>query len=170
MWNEIAGLFSGLSIIAMVLLLLGLVFFMIEVFVPGIGVFGIIGGLFTLSGIITKICLGASLTQMIIMLGFAVVCIIALFIILTISARIGIVKRSPFIQDKTSVPVNYERNKEYQKLIGKVGFAETDFNPTGKMAYNEKSYEAISKNSYIEKNSKVRVVEVKGDRIYVKKV
>lgn len=170
MWNEIASLFSGLSLIAMILLLVGLVFFMVEVFVPGIGVFGILGGLFTLGGIITKICLGATFTQIVVMLGFAIVAILVLFVVLTISARVGIIKRSPFVQDKTSVPVNFEKVKEFQKLIGKKGFASSDFNPTGKMSLNEKTYDAISTGEFIEKNSKILVVEVKGDRIYVKKI
>lgn len=170
MWNEIISLFSGLSLIAVVLLLIGLIFFMVEVFVPGIGIFGVIGGLFTLGGIITKICLGATLNQMLVMLGFAVIVIILLFIILTISARVGLIKRSPFVQDKTSVPVGFAKVKKYQKLIGKTGFAHSDFNPTGKITINSEIYEALSHGEFIEKNSKVKVIEVKGDRIYVKKI
>lgn len=170
MWNEIVSLFSGLSVIAMILLLVGLVLLMVEVFVPGFGVFGILGSVFSLGGIITKICLGTTLNQVLIMLGFAVVSILVLFIVLTISARIGFVKHSSFVQDKTSVPVNYDHVKEYVKLVGKIGFAKSDCNPVGKMSYNEKIYEVNSIDNFIEKNSKIKVVEVKGDRIYVKKI
>lgn len=170
MWNQIVQLFSGLSIIAMILLIVGLVLLMVEVFVPGFGIFGILGCLFSLGGIITKICIGTTLTQILIMLSFSIVCIIILFVLLTISARIGIVKRSSFVQDKTSVPTNFDKVKEYTKLVGKVGFAKSDCNPVGKMSYNEKTYEVYSTDSFIEKNSKVKVVEVKGDRIYVRKI
>lgn len=170
MWNEFVNLFSGLSVIAMILLLVGLVLLMIEVFVPGFGIFGILGSVFSLGGIITKICIGTTLNQILIMLGFAVVSIIVLFVVLTISARIGFVKRSALVQDKTSVPVNYDHVKEYAKLVGKIGFAKSDCNPVGKMSCNDKIYEVNSVDSFIEKNSKVKVVEVKGDRIYVKKV
>ncbi len=170
MWNEIVQLFSGLSIIAMILLLVGLVLLMVEIFVPGFGIFGILGAIFSLGGIITKICIGTTLTQILIMLAFSVISILILFVLLTISARVGIVKRSAFVQDKTSVPVNYDKVKEYSKLVGKVGFAKSDCNPVGKMSFNDKVYEVNSVDNFIEKNSKVKVVEVKGDRIYVKKV
>lgn len=170
MWNEIVGLFSGLSIIAIILLLVGLVLLMIEVFVPGFGVFGILGSVFSLAGIVTKICIGTTLNQILIMLCFAIVCIIVIFVVFTISARIGFVKRSAFVQDKTSVPVNYDYVKEYSKLVGKIGFAKSDCNPVGKMSYNDKIYEVNSLDNFIEKNCKIKVVEVKGDRIYVKKV
>lgn len=170
MWNEIVQLFSGLSVIAMILILVGLVLLMVEVFVPGFGIFGIVGAVLAFGGIITKICLGTTFVQILVMLGFSVVCIVVLFALLTLSARIGIIKRSAFVQDKTSVPKNYDQVKEYKRLVGKVGFAKTDCNPVGKMSYNEKLYEVNSVIGYIEKNSKVRVVEVKGDRIYVKKV
>ena len=174
MWQEIVdgivGLFSGMGYLPMIGLLVGLLLLVVELFVPGFGVFGITGGILSVAGITVRMVLGGTMMQLVIMLAFSVAVLIIAFILVLIFAKFGLLNFG-IIQSKTAVPTNYAKPKrEYAKLVGKVGFATTAFRPVGSFTYKDKVYEAISTGEYIEKNSKVKVVEVNGDQIKVKKM
>ncbi len=167
--NEITALFNGMGYIPMIALFVGLVLLIVEIFVPGFGIFGIIGAIFSIVGIAVRMIIGGTVIQLLIMLTFAIVIVIIAFIIVVILARCGVL-RMGLVQNKTAIPGNFAKpNKQYAKLIGKVGFATTAFRPVGAFSYKEKTYDAISTGEFIDKNSKVVVVDVKGDEIYVKK-
>lgn len=171
MWQEFLNLFSGYSLIAMIIMLFGLFLCMIEIIVPGFGVFGILGTIFTFAGMLVKVILGVTVLQFLSMVILALSVAIVSIILVVIFAKLGILGKSNIVQEKTAVPKNYgEPTKEQRKLIGKVGFAETVFKTSGKFRYNDKSYDAVSTGGYIEKDSKVKVVEIKNNTIYVKKV
>lgn len=170
MWSEVISLFNGYGIIPMVILCLGIVLCIIEVFVPGFGVFGILGSVFTVGAIITRMILGASVNQFLIMVLSTISIIVLSIIVMFVSARFGLIKHSPLIENKTSVPVNYGKDdKKLLKLLGKVGFAETEFKPTGKFTLNNTTYEARTYSEFVEKGEKVQVVEIQADKIFVKK-
>ena len=71
---EFVEIFTQMSWIAALLLIVGAVFMIIEVFVPGFGFFGIVGSLSLIAGIVVRICQGLDVTQSIalilICLGF----------------------------------------------------------------------------------------------------
>lgn len=170
MWQQFVGLFSDYGLIAMIVMIFGLLMCMIEVIIPGFGVFGILGTLFTSGGAVARIIMGATGLQILSMLILIVAVVVVSVVLVTIFAKAGILSKSALVQDKTVVPVDYEKpTKEQRKLIGKVGFAYTVFKPSGKMQLDGKIYDAIS-NEYIEKGEKIKVVEIKNNSIVVKKV
>lgn len=170
MWQQFVGLFSDYGLIAMIVMIFGLLMCMIEVIIPGFGVFGILGTLFTFGGVVARIIMGATGLQILSMLILIVAVVVISVVLVTIFAKVGILSKSALVQDKTVVPVDYEKpTKEQRKLIGKVGFAYTVFKPSGKMQLDGKIYDAIS-NEYIEKGEKIKVVEIKNNSIVVKKV
>ncbi len=174
MWQEIVtnvtALFSGFGYLPMIAMLLGLVLLIVEIFVPGFGIFGITGSVFTVVGIAVRMIIGGTVTQLLIMLTFSLTVVIIAFVLVVILAKCGVLSFG-FVQNKTAVPTNFAKpNKAYAKLIGKVAFATTAFRPVGSFSYKEKVYEAVSTGEFIEKNCKVKIVDVKGDKIYVEKV
>ncbi len=170
MWQQFVGLFSDYGLIAMIVMLFGLFMCMIEVVIPGFGVFGILGTIFTFGGVVARIIMGTTGLQILSMLILIVAVVVVSLILVTIFAKAGILSKSALVQDKTVVPVDYEKpTKEQRKLIGKVGFAYTVFKPSGKMQLDGKIYDAVS-NEYIEKGEKIKVVEIKNNSIVVKKV
>lgn len=171
MWQEFLNLFNGYGLLAMVMMLFGLFLCMIEIIVPGFGVFGILGTIFTFGGMLVRALLGITLLQFATMLLLALAVAIVSIILVVILAKTGLIGKSKLVQDKTVVPKNYgEPTREQRKLIGKVGFAETVFKTSGKFKYNDKIYDAVSDGEYIEKGSKVKVVEIRNNTIIVKKV
>ena len=171
MWQEFLNLFNGYGLIAMIVMLFGLLLCMVEIIVPGFGVFGILGTIFTLGGMIVRIVLGASWVQIACMVLLEIAVIIVTILLVVLFAKIGILGKTQVVQNKTAVPVNYEMpTREQKKLIGKVGFAETVFKTSGKFKLNDVVYDAVSNGEYIEKGSKVKVVEIKNNTIIVKKM
>jgi len=61
-------------------------------------------------------------------------------------------------------------NKEYEKLIGQEGITLNDLRPVGTIRVNNEDYSAISDGRWLEKGSKVRIVQVDGTKIQVKKI
>ena len=174
MWQEIVngviGLFAGYGYIPMIALFAGLLLLVVELFVPGFGVFGISGSVMVVAGITVRMILNGTMMQLVVMLTFSIAIVIVAFILVLIFAKLGILNFG-IIQGKTAVPSDYGKPTRAQlKLVGKVGFATTAFRPVGSFTYKDKVYEAVSVDEFIEKNSKVKVVEISDNVIKVKKV
>ena len=171
MWAEFINLLAGYGAIPMGIICLGALLCIIEVFVPGFGFFGITGGIISVGGIIARMVMGASVIQLLYMVVMVVSLVVLSLLVMILLARLGLVKYSPLVERKTSVPENYGKdNKAYLKMLGKTTFADTDFKPSGKFTYNENIYEATTYGEFISKGDKIKIVEVKADTIYVKKI
>ena len=171
MWQQFLDLFSDYGMISMLIMLFGLAMCMIEVIIPGFGVFGVLGTFFTFGGIISRIILGVNALQILIMFILVLAVVVLSVLIVTLFARIGILGKISIIQDKTVVPTDYEKpSKEQLKLVGKIGFAHTVFKPSGKLIYNGSVYDAMSNGEFIEQGEKIKIVEIKNNTIIVKKV
>ncbi len=167
---EFVEIFSNMGWIPALLLCVGLVFILVEVFVPGFGFFGVTGSLLIVAGIIVRICEGLNLTQSIILilmvLGFFVVC--AMYMVY--SAQHGILGRTGLFENKSTLSQDYNKtDKELRKLIGKSGRALGVLNLGGKAKINGKVYDVLSMNSYIESGAHIKVVDIKDNTIIVRK-
>ena len=86
------------------------------------------------------------------------------------SARYGLISKTPIVENSTAIPKDYGSNeKNFGFLVNKVGTTKTICKPIGKMEIDNIEYQVISNGDYIEAGEKVRVVEVDGDTIVVKK-
>lgn len=170
MWEEFAQMFTSMQWYVILLLCVGVVLVFIELFIPGFGFFGISGLTLVAAGIITHAVISKSIIQILgLILIMSLVLIIA-FLLFVRSARYGLLGKTPFVEKKTAVPVNYENQSEFATLVDKIGVAVTPLRPTGKFVIDDKVYEGINKNAeMIDKGEYVRVVEVEGIKIIVEK-
>lgn len=167
---EFVQIFTEMSWIPALLLILGAVLILIEVFVPGFGFFGISGILSLIAGVVVRICHGLNLTQSIglilIVIGFFVLC--AVFMIF--SAQYGFLGRTGLFERRTTISKDYNvATKQLKKLVGKSGKTVTKLSLAGKAKINGTIYDVVSINSYIEEGSNIKVVEIKDNTIMVRK-
>lgn len=167
---EFVEIFTEMGWIPALLLCLGLVFMVVEVFVPGFGFFGITGIISIIAGIIVRIVQGLNLTQsltlILLVLGFFIVA----FVFMIYSAQYGILGRTGLFETRSSISVDYNKvDKELRKLVGKSGRAVGVLNLGGKAKINGKIYDVVSRNSYIEDGAHIKVVEIKDNTIIVRK-
>ena len=74
-WDEVVSLFTEMNVVPAILLTLGLILCIIEMFVPGFGAFGISGIVCLVGGIVAKMLYGGTVTQMFALIViFAIIC------------------------------------------------------------------------------------------------
>ncbi len=170
-WDEVVSLFTEMNVVPAILLTLGLILCIIEMFVPGFGAFGISGIVCLVGGIVAKMLYGGTVTQMFALIVIFAIILLIMFGIAVWSAKRGLISRSPVVLKETALPENYaEADKSLQNLKGKEGLTVTICRPFGTIQIDDKFYDASSVDEYLEKGTLVKVVEVEGDQIYIQKV
>ena len=172
---QIGYLFTNMTWPVIVCLIVGLVFVMIEIFQPGFGVFGTVGLLLLILGVVLRVIFRQEednvLAQIFILLFFISLIIIGGFIIMVKSSKMGWLSRSPFIEKSTAVsPGISEGTKDYTYLKDKIGYAATDLKPTGKINIDGVVEDAYAEGFFIKKGEGIKVVDVKGGKITVRRI
>ena len=170
MWEEIGKLFTQMSWIVIVLLVVGIVFCIIEGIIPGFGFFGIFGIICEVAGVIVHAIFSASVIQVLFLVLIMAVATTLLFLIFVFSAKHGILGSTPLIENKPSVPYNYGVDKNLIKLIGKRGVVIEECHPVGKIKIEGRLMEALSAKGVIEPSSTVRVIKIKDNNLYIEKL
>lgn len=167
---EFVEIFTQMSWIAALLLIVGAVFITIEVFIPGFGFFGVTGILSLIAGIVVRICQGLDLTQSIALILMCLGFFVVASMIMIGSAAHGLLGRTGLFERRSSISEDYNQvSKQYRKLVGKSGKAITKIDLAGKAKINGKIYDVQSINSFIEVGQHVKVVEIKNNTIMVRK-
>ena len=160
--HMIAG-FAGYE--ALLLFIIGLIFIILEFFVPGgiigsIGLIAVIGSLFMATDNNTLI---------------AVSLLIAVMVSLTVSILLVKVfnKNMKFfkkmvLKDATTTEEGYVSNVNRVELLGKVGTALTPLRPAGIAYIDDERVDVVTEGSFIDQDSDVIVVKVEGSRIVVR--
>lgn len=167
---EFAQIFTEMSWIVILLLSIGLVFTIVELFIPGFGFFGISGMLSIVAGVVVRICQGLNVTQSLTFVLIVLGVFVILFLFMVYSAQYGVLGRTGLFERRTTLDKNYNRPvKELRKLVGRNGKTISALNLGGQAKIRGKIYDVISINSYIEPNTNIKVVEIKDDCIMVRK-
>lgn len=149
--------------VAIILSLMGLILIYLEFFLPG-SIFAIGGGVLLLTSLFFLIAEKVKLFHFIIyalILGF--------FILLVIKLALKKIKTNKNIF-LSSDQEGYRASFFKKELIGKSGVAFTDLRPTGKIFINDKCYFAITKENYIEKGKKIKIIAGQGANFIVKEL
>jgi membrane-bound serine protease (ClpP class) len=155
-----------------VFFIVGTVLFIIELFMPGFGVFGVSG----LSLLVLSCILRASIKQpaddplvqifqMILVEAFIIgICLL----ILVITAKNKKLRSSAFALYDTAVATDFsDGTEDFSPLIGREGMTITELRPSGKVAIDGKTYDVVAKNFFIDRDKSVSVVSVEGVKIEV---
>lgn len=148
-------------ILLVLLTLMGLLLLLLEVILPGVGIFGISGSIaLILSFTLTSIKYGFN--------AFLIMLIVSLFFIAFI-IYIAKRKKDKFVLNDTLKTQDFDVTV-LQGLEGKQGITLTTLQPYGVIEVEGKQIDVTSNKGYIEKNTTVRIVQVKGKTVIVKKI
>mgnify|MGYP001157830709 CR=1 FL=1 len=152
---------------SLILLLVGLICIVLEIFVPS-GILGIIGGGAILGALVVS---GADMGHMAFSIGIAILVAIILAIVLfrKIDVNRGIF-RYLVLQDSTSTEKGYVSNENRLDLIGKEGRALTFLRPAGTAVFGNERYDVVTEGSFIDRDKPIKIVKVEGTRIVVREV
>ena len=90
-WDEFVSLFTEMNLVPAILLILGIILCIIEMFIAGFGVFGITGGVCLVGGIVAKILYGGTVTQMFILIFLILILLLIFFGIAVWSFKRGLI-------------------------------------------------------------------------------
>ncbi|MCL2630188.1 MAG: hypothetical protein FWD49_01530 [Firmicutes bacterium] len=169
LFKEIATLFTGMTPAVVICLAVGLVFIFIEIFEPGFGVFGIVGGLLSVTGIILRVLVkdGNAVSQIMLILFFQIILIGIAVILMAVATKKGWFNRTALIVADTAVPENFKDTDIHIKLIGKSGISITPLRPAGKAEIESETYDVVTEGFFIAQGESVNVIRVEGNQIIV---
>ena len=155
---------AQIDIWAVICLVVGLVLIAAEAFIPGFGAFGLVGiGLLIAAALLQASTLWQALLYLVIVLALGAV----LFIVLTRSIIRGRLSKSKVVlkeaADGTASPSPVS-------LVGAEGLTVTEMRPAGKARIQDMLYDVVSEGAFIEKNEKIVVTSVEGNRIVVRRL
>lgn len=157
----IAGL-AGME--AVILLILGIILLILEIFVPG-GILGILGA----GAIVTSLLMsGYDFTHMSLSILIALVSAIVTFAILyrTVGKEKGLFQKL-ILSDRTTSDKGYVSQQNRIELIGKSGKSVTPLRPAGIAIIDGERLDVVTVGTFIEKGKTIEVVGVEGVRIVV---
>ncbi|MCK5129650.1 MAG: nodulation protein NfeD [Clostridiales bacterium] len=150
---------------AVALFIIGAVALGIELIVPGFGIFGAIGIVFTLLGLLFS---AKNMREIVIRGGIAlVVCVVSIPIMIKIFGRLKIfdkiiLKSSSSAEEGYIVPT-----PQRLSINGMTGIAATDLRPSGMAQIDGRRIDVLSIEGFVNKGTKIKVIETKGNRIVV---
>jgi len=167
---EFTQIFTEMHWVPALLLIVGIVMMLIEIFVSGFGFFGITSIISLVAGVVVRICFGLSLSQsltlILLVIGFLMLCIM----LMVWGAQYGILGKTGLFERRSTLPTDYDRaDRSIRRLVGKNGKTISKLDLGGKAKIRGKIYDVVSIASYIEPNSRIKVVEVKDNTIMVRK-
>ena len=114
-WQELQIAFGEIGVIPAILLLLGTVFIIIEIFQPGFGFFGISGIVLVIVGMAIRLYRsdrGNPVLQFFVMLLCVIIAVGIAFIVMIHSMRKGRLSKTAFVQSSTAVPEGITKGTE----------------------------------------------------------
>ncbi|MGA1840981.1 MAG: NfeD family protein [bacterium] len=161
-------------ILIAIIMFLGLVFLLLEIFVvPGFGPVGIIA--------IALLVIGTYLSwtklSFVWGIGVAMTSIFLVVISFIILQKSGAAKKLVLggsIGDKSTAAIrNRPGNKIYNSSnvsVGETGLTMSDLRPSGIAEFQDKRVNVIADGIYIKRNTPIRIVRIEGNRIFVEEV
>lgn len=161
------GLFSflgNIELLQAILLLLGLLFLLAEIFIPGFGIMGIVGIILFVVGII----LTASTFIEALVMFLILLLVLAIVIILVVrSASKGKLSKTLVLNESLSRDKGFSAVEDMKIFLGKEGKAITMLRPAGIGLFDGVRLDVVTDGAFIEENTDIKITEVVGRRIVV---
>jgi membrane-bound serine protease (ClpP class) len=153
----------------------GLVLLLVEVFlIPGVGVFGILGGIGMLTGIYMSLLGGLPTAP-----DFARASgVLSTSLVLVIASSWLLLRRLPanrrltrlgiFLGEATDRETGYTSSVRRAELMGQEGTALTDLRPSGTGLFGDERVDVVSESEWIEAGSRIRIISSEGYRHVVR--
>lgn len=155
---------STLSVICFVI---GFLLMIIEMFYPGFGFPGIMGGILLIVGIVFS---AKNAVQALIMLIIILTVLgIALTVVLKSFSK-GRLSKTLVLEDVQKKEEGYICVEDLNFFLNKEGIATTVLRPSGTADFNGIRLDVVSEGEFIKKGKKVKIIHVEGRRIVVKEI
>lgn len=166
-----AEIISSIGLVTVILLCLGVVFALCELFTAGFGVFALCSVISVVGSIVAMAIHGATFTNILIISLITIIFFLMVFIIFTKSAKNGLLSKTALFENGQAVPqYKSKENDKFKNLVGKCGEASSLCKPAGLVVIDEEEYSCTAIHGLIEKGDKIIVVGYTTDDLVVDKM
>ena len=163
-----ASLFSTIETVSIVLFAVGIVLLLIELFIPG---FGIFGGLGLVALILCIVFQAKSVAEgLLLFLIIGLIVVIIGFIAGRSLKRGWLYRSSLVLKDSQDKEAGYVAADGFSRFIGKVGVSTTPLRPSGSALIDGERVDVVTEGEFIASETRVEVIKVYGSRVVVKAV
>ncbi|QEN04938.1 hypothetical protein EW093_09530 [Thiospirochaeta perfilievii] len=150
-----------------IFVILGFLIIIIEFFVPSAGLIGVIGFGLVVTGIVRSFLTYGIITGTIFLFSSLVIGPILFYLYFKLFPKSSIGKKlilhNNFSKSKGYIPTV----EEDSNLLGLTGRALTNLRPIGEAQLDNKKYNVTTQGEYINKNSYIKVISIKGKTVVV---
>jgi membrane-bound serine protease (ClpP class) len=147
----------------LILIATGIIFLIAEIYLPG-AIAGIFGGISLLAAVLYGFANFGPASGIIIAVGIAMLTCGIAVLWLKYFPQTSMGKKITLEQDMSAATA---ANPELHQLIGKEGEASSELRPSGFATFDKKRVDVVTQGEMIAKGERVRVVDVKGNRVVV---
>ena len=167
---EFVQIFTEMHWVPALLLIVGIVMMIVEIFVSGFGFFGISGIISLVAGVVVRICFGLNLSQSLTLILLVIGFLTLVVMLMVYGAQYGFLGKTGLFERRTTLSKDYNKvERELRRLVGRNGKTISKLDLGGKAKIRGKIYDVVSISSYIEPNTNIKVVEIKDNTIMVRK-
>ncbi len=167
-FNELGILFTGMTLPVVLALVLGYIFIVVELYRPGLKIFGVVGAALVVLAAGLRVTKGDGnpFAQIFAIIFIETLAVFVAFMILILTVKKGWMYHTPH---EDSGALSLSEAGEHVRLYGKLGVALTDLAPDGKVNIGGVVVEATTDGFYIKCGEGIRVVNVEGNSIGVER-
>lgn len=162
---DILGFIKSIDVLSAVFFALGFILVIVEMFHPGFGAPGIIGGILLVLGIIFT---ARTLLEALVLLLIIIAILGAVLTFVLQSATKGRLSKTLILSNSQRKDNGYIGTEDLNYFLDKEGVACTVLRPAGIADFSGVKMDVVSEGEYIQKGTKVRVIKVEGRRIVVR--
>lgn len=169
--SSFARLFSEMNPFVIAMFIIGIVFCVIELLIPGFGFFGISGIVLVCAAIVVRMVMGGDALMLLYMLLLSAVLFGLLFLLMGKFIRSRQKNENSMFSVKSAVPDGLtEGTADYTSLVDRTGIATTILRPVGRAEFDGKPVDVVARDGFVDKGETVKVVAVEGSTVTVVKV
>jgi membrane-bound ClpP family serine protease len=159
---EFMALLGNITWLSILLFVIGIFLIVVELYVPGVGVPGIVG---TISLIALILVTGQNAVQRIILASILLVICVLLFLIFFVFLSKRRIPKSLILETSEE---GFAGTADNSCLVGDVGIVLSTCRPVGNVDFDGKKLDVVSRGEFINEGATVEIIEVEGNRIVVK--
>ncbi|WIV10670.1 NfeD family protein [Proteiniborus sp. MB09-C3] len=163
----IAELIQSIGLLSVVFFGIGFLLVIIEIFVPGFGVPGILGIIFLIAGVIVT---AKTLVHALILILLILAILGVLTSLLLRSASKGRLSKKIVLSTSINKDEGYIGTSDMQFFLNKTGTALTILRPSGTVDFDGVKLDVVSEGDFIQRGTEVKVIRVEGRKIVVRQV
>lgn len=160
------AIIANLSPLVILLFVVGFTLVVVEMFHPGFGVPGILGGIVLILGVILA---AESITQAIILIAVILVVLGIMFTIVLIQFTNGKLNHI-ILKEKQNKDQGYIGTEDLNYFVGKEGITTSVLRPSGSGEFDGIKMDIVADGEFIDNDVKVKITKVEGRRIVVKQI